>query len=200
MFTIVRMIVDDCSAPQFNSLIGLFATRELAQVHANTLPTARTIVDGYAYYVVELDEIDLVETPKTDAYREAAARLGLDVIDVPLSFMDEGDVRGVPIPPPDEDEVDCKACGNPIDEHEPGQYDDECQYRISISDGLDSGVFGTAGIGKSSVTTLPADLSLANPWDDDATYPSSDWQSEVENGDTRLGYLDWVANQREMNA
>jgi hypothetical protein len=34
-------------------------------------------------------------------------------------------------------------------------------------------------------------------WDDHPDYPSTDWQYEVENGDTRRGYWDWVAAKLE---
>jgi hypothetical protein len=37
-----------------------------------------------------------------------------------------------------------------------------------------------------------------NPWDDDPDYPPGDWQAEVANGDTRLGYVEWVAQQRDL--
>lgn len=43
------------------------------------------------------------------------------------------------------------------------------------------------------------DLSEPDPWASDAQFPVSDWQTEVANGDTRLGYLDWVEQQREEN-
>lgn len=36
-------------------------------------------------------------------------------------------------------------------------------------------------------------------WGDDADYPPADWQCEVTNGDTRLGYAEWVANKREAD-
>jgi hypothetical protein len=32
-------------------------------------------------------------------------------------------------------------------------------------------------------------------WDDDKFYPPVDWQYEVANGDTRLGYAQWVRDQ-----
>lgn len=35
-------------------------------------------------------------------------------------------------------------------------------------------------------------------WEDDPEFPSSDWRSEVFNDNTRLGYVDWVASQREQ--
>jgi hypothetical protein len=34
-------------------------------------------------------------------------------------------------------------------------------------------------------------------WDDHPDFPSEDWQHEVENGDTRRGYWDWVAAKLE---
>jgi hypothetical protein len=37
-------------------------------------------------------------------------------------------------------------------------------------------------------------------WDDHPDYPSEDWQHEVENGDTRRGYWDWVASKLEQAA
>jgi len=36
-------------------------------------------------------------------------------------------------------------------------------------------------------------------WDEDAEYPMKDWRYEVSNGDTVLGYQDWVKHQREAN-
>ena len=34
-------------------------------------------------------------------------------------------------------------------------------------------------------------------WDDDPDHPVADWQYEVANNDTRLGYWQWVEAQRE---
>lgn len=34
-------------------------------------------------------------------------------------------------------------------------------------------------------------------WDQHPDYPVEDWQSEVANGDTRLGYWDWLLCQME---
>ena len=34
-------------------------------------------------------------------------------------------------------------------------------------------------------------------WEDDPDFPSEDWRYEVANGDTRLGYHQWVEHQRE---
>ncbi|HUD90522.1 hypothetical protein [Sphingobium sp.] len=38
-----------------------------------------------------------------------------------------------------------------------------------------------------------------DPWIDDPAYPSADWKTEVGNGDTRLGYLDWVLARTEAD-
>jgi hypothetical protein len=32
-------------------------------------------------------------------------------------------------------------------------------------------------------------------WGDHPNYPSDEWQDEIANGDTRLGYWEWVAKQ-----
>jgi hypothetical protein len=41
------------------------------------------------------------------------------------------------------------------------------------------------------------DTGLA-PGEEHATYPVDDWKYEVANGDTRLGYSDWVEAQLEQ--
>jgi hypothetical protein len=41
---------------------------------------------------------------------------------------------------------------------------------------------------------------IESVWDDHPDYPSEDWQHEVENGDTRRGYWDWVASKLEEAA
>ena len=40
---------------------------------------------------------------------------------------------------------------------------------------------------------------LPRSWEDDERFPMSDWRYEVGEGDTLLGYADWVANQREFS-
>jgi hypothetical protein len=35
-------------------------------------------------------------------------------------------------------------------------------------------------------------------WDENPKYPVEDWQYEVSNGDTRLGYLEWWSSQAEQ--
>ncbi len=37
-----------------------------------------------------------------------------------------------------------------------------------------------------------------NFWGSDEKFPVSDWQAEVANDDTRLGYWDWVLVQRDL--
>ena len=34
-------------------------------------------------------------------------------------------------------------------------------------------------------------------WEDDPEFPSEDWRYEVANGDTRLGYHQWIKQQRD---
>lgn len=36
-------------------------------------------------------------------------------------------------------------------------------------------------------------------WDEDSYYTVTDWQEEVANDATRLGYIAWVRNQREAD-
>ena len=45
-----------------------------------------------------------------------------------------------------------------------------------------------------------AEASRPNVWEDDPDFPSRDWITEVENGDERRGYHDWVAAQKEIAA
>ena len=35
---------------------------------------------------------------------------------------------------------------------------------------------------------------------DNSDYPIEDWQYEVQNGDTRLGYQEWLKHKREADA
>lgn len=44
---------------------------------------------------------------------------------------------------------------------------------------------------------------LANPpshWEENPDYPVADWRLEVQNDDTRLGYLEWVEHRKESDA
>lgn len=39
--------------------------------------------------------------------------------------------------------------------------------------------------------------SLGDPWSEDPEFPVADWQYEVQNNDTRLGYHEWVEHRKE---
>lgn len=41
------------------------------------------------------------------------------------------------------------------------------------------------------------DVVFPDPWTQDEKHPLCDWQFEVANDNTRLGYIDWVLAQRE---
>ena len=41
---------------------------------------------------------------------------------------------------------------------------------------------------------------LQDPCRNDHEFPVEDWQYEVGNDDTRLGYFDWARDKREMGA
>lgn len=66
-------------------------------------------------------------------------------------------------------------------------------------------VIGYEGDSELNHETIPAvaepALKLADKhggtWGGHADYPVEDWQYEVANGDTRLGYWDWVLNKIE---
>lgn len=40
--------------------------------------------------------------------------------------------------------------------------------------------------------------ALSSHWDEDPNFPVADWRYEVGNDNTRLGYRDWVASQRDQ--
>ena len=42
-----------------------------------------------------------------------------------------------------------------------------------------------------------AAIAKISHWEDDHEFPSEDWKYEVANGDTRLGYREWVEHQRD---
>jgi hypothetical protein len=46
----------------------------------------------------------------------------------------------------------------------------------------------------------PAYLKPPSHWDTDPEFPIWDWQYEVTNGDTRLGYREWTEHQREARS
>lgn len=44
------------------------------------------------------------------------------------------------------------------------------------------------------------DCHVLGHWEDHPDYPSSDWSDEVANGNTRLGYTDWVASMIDQDS
>ena len=42
-----------------------------------------------------------------------------------------------------------------------------------------------------------AAIAKISHWEDDPEFPVEDWKYEVANGDTRLGYFEWVEHQRD---
>ncbi len=57
----------------------------------------------------------------------------------------------------------------------------------------------TAGDQRASLETRkPTKAAIARiaHWEDDPLFPSEDWKCEVANSDTRLGYREWVEQQR----
>lgn len=38
-----------------------------------------------------------------------------------------------------------------------------------------------------------------DPWESDPEFPADEWKREAADDNTRLGYLDWVHNQRKAN-
>jgi predicted ATPase len=56
-------------------------------------------------------------------------------------------------------------------------------------------VEGESYVLEPTTLTLPDEPSH---WDNDPLHPVSDWQYEVANGGTRLGYREWVQQQTEI--
>lgn len=57
---------------------------------------------------------------------------------------------------------------------------------------------GTADLGavEAVFAHVPA-FEQRGHWDEDPDHPVEDWQNEVANGDTRLGYAEWVKAKKE---
>ena len=79
-------------------------------------------------------------------------------------------------------------------------YDHGQHEHALATNGGDFPALDTAEIDTLCATLNEAEASSANVWEDDPAYPSADWLYEVTNGDTRLGYLDWVAGKKEAAA
>lgn len=80
---------------------------------------------------------------------------------------------------------------------------------VSFGDGLDLVLTDAERwLGDGGPTTLaelpPSICSYPRParvgiWDEDEDYPVADWQDEVANNDTRLGYWEWVHHRKESD-
>lgn len=44
---------------------------------------------------------------------------------------------------------------------------------------------------------LVANMTKGNAWEENPDWPVADWQYEVGNDDTRIGYLEWVKHKEE---
>lgn len=51
---------------------------------------------------------------------------------------------------------------------------------------------------EAAAASEPEVITNPCPWDEQPGHPVEDWQYEVANGDTRLGYLEWVAARTEI--
>jgi hypothetical protein len=57
-----------------------------------------------------------------------------------------------------------------------------------------AGAYEKAGDWVNQPINQPEDL-----WGEDKSYPRAEWQAEVANGDTQLGYWEWARHQRDAN-
>jgi hypothetical protein len=75
---------------------------------------------------------------------------------------------------------------------------DEDGHHTSV-DLLETGEDRIAGITGGqrdlSETLKPVTVRISH-WEDDPRFPAEDWKNEVVNGDTRLGYREWIEQQR----
>jgi len=46
----------------------------------------------------------------------------------------------------------------------------------------------------------PSGFKAPEPWDEHPDYPRKDWQYEVQNNDTNLGYAEWCLHKFEADA
>ena len=46
---------------------------------------------------------------------------------------------------------------------------------------------------------MQSDTAIDEIWSEDPQYPVSEWQLEVANDITRLGYWNWVEHRKEAN-
>lgn len=65
-----------------------------------------------------------------------------------------------------------------------------------------SGVFHQHTEGTRHMPSVPREITKKygvyfSYWGSDETFPVTDWQEDVSNDDTRLGYWDWVAEKMQ---
>ena len=51
---------------------------------------------------------------------------------------------------------------------------------------------------KTRISKMFTGTSDLGYWDDDPEWPLQDWKYDVQNGDTRLGYWEWVKYNKEI--
>jgi hypothetical protein len=71
-------------------------------------------------------------------------------------------------------------------------HDGQRTVHVDIDSGRDTDVPGEP-------VAYPMSDHLDRHWDDHPQFPVADWQNEVRNGDTRLGYNHWHATKIEEN-
>ncbi|MGA3118397.1 MAG: hypothetical protein ABSF90_28720 [Syntrophobacteraceae bacterium] len=77
-------------------------------------------------------------------------------------------------------------------------YDEQGNYTSIDLLGTEENRMGHMA-GNQPVTHKHANTATAqiSHWEDDPEFPAEDWKYEVANGDTRLGYPEWVEHQRD---
>lgn len=70
-------------------------------------------------------------------------------------------------------------------------HDCEIRYR----DDLPAHVLAVYNLAEERVNAIAGG---GGHWDEDTNFPATDWRHEVADGNTRLGYHEWVARQHEL--
>lgn len=81
-------------------------------------------------------------------------------------------------------------------------YDEHGNYTcVDLLEIEESRMSQTAGDRQDLIETHKAKVVITantSHWEDDPEFLAEDWRYEVANGDTRLGYREWVENQRDI--
>jgi hypothetical protein len=89
-------------------------------------------------------------------------------------------------------------------DHWSNKYVDQCLAALDEEKAIQAlelqGITRSDAQGIVEVRAMVLKWRQANPWASDKIHPREDWQYEVANQNTSLGYWDWVDNQREMQA